>query len=58
MAVLQKPVIYSTVIAAFSEAVLGQLTINTTASIQTASYALAALRAAQQPAIVQVVCPV
>ena len=53
-AVLADPDIYKVILAAYTQTVLGQLTINSTTSVQTASNALAALRSAQQPAMVQV----
>ena len=53
-AVLSDPDIYNVILAAYTETVLGQLTINSTGSVQIASNALAALRSAQQPAMVQV----
>lgn len=53
-AVLSVPSVYDVILTAYTDTVLGQLTINSTASIQLASNALAALRAAQQPSMVQV----
>ena len=53
-AVLSVPSIYSVILAAHTETILGQMSINSTASIQIASNALAALRSAQQPSMVQV----
>lgn len=53
-AVLKVPAIYDTLASAYVEAVLGQLTLNTSASVDVASVALAALQFAQQPQVVQV----
>lgn len=53
-AALLAPANYETLSSAYVQAVLGQLTINTPASIQVATAALAALRSAQQPLMVQV----
>ena len=53
-AALISPAIYDTLSGAYVQAVLGQLTINTPASIQVATAALAGLRSAQQPQMVQV----
>lgn len=53
-AALLAPANYATLSSAYVQAALGQLTINTPASIQVATAALAALRSAQQPLMVQV----
>ncbi len=53
-AVLTVPAIYDTLAGAYLEAVLGLFTTNTTASIDVASVALAAVSFGQQPQIVQV----
>lgn len=53
-AALSMPAIYDTLTSAYAQAVLGQFTINTPTSIQVATAALAALRSAQQPLMVQV----
>jgi len=53
-AVLTVPAIYDTLASAYLEAVLGLFTTNTTASIDVASVALAAVSFGQQPQIVQV----
>lgn len=54
-AALQAPATYDTLASAYIQAVLGQLTKNTVPAIQIATEALAALRFAQQPLIVQVI---
>ena len=53
-AVLTVPAIFETLASAYLEAVLGLFTTNTTASIDIASVALAAVSFGQQPQIVQV----
>ena len=53
-AVLTVPAIFDTLASAYLEAVLGLFTTNTTASIDVASVALAAVSFGQQPQIVQV----
>lgn len=53
-AVLTVPAIFGTLASAYLEAVLGLFTTNTTASIDVASVALAAVSFGQQPQIVQV----
>ncbi|KAL3151492.1 hypothetical protein ABBQ38_012492 [Trebouxia sp. C0009 RCD-2024] len=54
-AALSVPANYETLSSAYVQATLEQLTINTPASIQVATAALAALRSAQQPLMVQTV---
>ena len=53
-AAIKVPDIYDTLASAFVQAVLGQFTLDTAASINTATTALGAMRLAQQPYIVQV----
>lgn len=52
-AIVKVPAIYDTLASAYVEAVLGQFTLNISASIDVASVALAALQFAQQPQVVQ-----
>ena len=53
-AAIRAPALYDTLADSFVQAVLGQFTLDTTASIRTATTALGAMRLAQQPYIVQV----